>query len=178
MDKDSIIDYITRKINIAYQVNRKCCISFVVSDDIELKKKIQEQITSIDTNTILDERIVNYDFFKNKNNGLNEYSRLCKEKGNLMVATGLERYAEYLKQTGQITNVGDFYMNAFNMPRDSFYLQNNVRIILMLNQQEYDMFLSEYGDDFLSYAQIKEDLDSILAKERNAQNIQKEESER
>ena len=48
----------------------------------------------------------------------------------------------------------------------------------MLNQQEYDMFLSEYGDDFLSYAQIKEDLDSILAKERNAQNIQKEESER
>ena len=33
MYKDSIIDYITRKINIAYQVNQKCCISFVVSDD-------------------------------------------------------------------------------------------------------------------------------------------------
>ena len=50
-------------------------------------------------------------------------------------------------------------MNAFNMPRDSFYLQNNVRIILLLNQQEYDMFLSEYGDDFLSYAHIREDID-------------------
>lgn len=100
MDKDSIIDYITRKINIAYRVNQKCCISVVVSNDIELKKQIQEQISSIDTNTILDERIVNYDFFKNKNNGLNKYSRLCKEKGNLMIATGLERYAEYLKQTG------------------------------------------------------------------------------
>ena len=50
-------------------------------------------------------------------------------------------------------------MNAFNMPRDSFYLQNDVRIILLLNQQEYDMFLSEYGDDFLSYAHIREDID-------------------
>lgn len=38
MDKDSIIAYITRKINIAYRINQNCCISFVVSDDIELKK--------------------------------------------------------------------------------------------------------------------------------------------
>lgn len=95
-----------------------------------------------------------------------------------MIVTGLEKYAQYLKQTGQITNVGDFYMNAFNMPRDSFYLQNNVRIILLLDQQEYAMFLDEYGDDFLSYAQIKENLDSILVKEINAQNIQKKEVER
>ena len=159
MDNDYIIDNITRKINIAYRVNQKCCISFVISDDIELKKQIQEQIASMDTSKILDERIVNYDFYENRNNGLTKYSRLCKEKGNLMIVTELERYAEYLKQTGQIINVGDFYMNAFNMPRDSFYLQNNVRIILLLNQQEYDMFLSEYGDDFLSYAHIREDID-------------------
>ena len=46
MNKNSIIDYITRKINIAYRVNQKCCISFVISDDIELKKQIQEQISS------------------------------------------------------------------------------------------------------------------------------------
>lgn len=92
MDKDSIIAYITRKINIAYRVNQNCCISFVVSDDIELKK-IEEKISSIDTSTILDDRIINYDFFRNRNNGLTEYSRLCKEKGNLMIATGLERYA-------------------------------------------------------------------------------------
>ena len=63
-------------------------------------------------------------------------------------------------------------MNAFNMPRDSFYLQNDVRIILLLNQQEYDMFLSEYGDDFLSYAQLKEDIDSILEKDISSQNVQ------
>ena len=93
-----------------------------------------------------------------------------------MIATGLERYAEYLKQTGQITKVGDFYMNVFNMPRDSFYLQNNVRIILLLNQQEFGMFLSEYGDDFLSYAHIKEDLDSMLKKDKSLQK--NEESER
>lgn len=48
MDKDHIIDYITRKINIAYRVNQKCCISFIVSDDMELKKQIQKQISSID----------------------------------------------------------------------------------------------------------------------------------
>ena len=171
MDKDSIISYVTRKINIAYRVNQNCRISFIVSDDKEVKKQIQEQITSIDTSTILDERIVNYE--------LTEYSRLCKEKGNLMLVTGLGRYAEYLKQTGRITNVGDFYMNVFNMPRDSFYLQNNVRIILLLNQQEYDMFLSEYGDDFLSYACLKEDIDSILEEERNSQDTQRrEDSER
>ena len=70
-------------------------------------------------------------------------------------------------------------MNVFNMPRDSFYLQNNVRIILLLNQQEYDMFLSEYGDDFLSYACLKEDIDSILEEERNSQDTQRrEDSER
>lgn len=70
-------------------------------------------------------------------------------------------------------------MNAFNMPRDSFYLQNNVRIILLLNQQEYDMFLSEYGDDFLSYAHIQEDLDTMLKKDRSFQNRKgNEESER
>lgn len=179
MDNDYIIDNITRKINIAYQVNQKCCISFIVSDDMELRKQIQEQISSIDTSTILDERIVNYDFFRNRNNGLTEYSRLCKEKGNLMITTGLEKYAEYLKQTGQITNVGDFYMNVFNLPRDSFYLQNNVRIILLLNQQEYDIFLSDYGDDFLSYAHIQEDLDIKLKKYNSLQNAQgKEESER
>ena len=175
MYKDSITDHITRKINIAYRVNQNCCISVIVSNDIELKKQIQEQISSIDTNTIFDERIVNYDFFRNRNNGLTDYSRLCKEKGNLIIATGLERYAEYLKQTGQITNVGDFYMNVFNMPRDSFYLQNNVRIILLLNQQEYDMFLSEYGDDFLSYAHIQEDLDNMLKKDRRFQNRKRNE---
>ena len=82
MDKDSIIGYITRKINIAYRVNQNCCISFVVSDDIELKK-IEEKISSIDTSTILDDRIINYDFFRNRNNGLTEYSRLCKEKGKI-----------------------------------------------------------------------------------------------
>lgn len=96
-----------------------------------------------------------------------------------MIVTGLERYAEYLKQTGKITNVGDFYMNVFNMPRDSFYKENNVRIILLLNQQEYDMFLDEYGDDFLSYAHIREDIDTMLEKNRNLQDMQKsEESER
>ena len=71
------------------------------------------------------------------------------------MVTGIEKYAEYLKKIGRIKIVGEFYLNIFNMPRDSFYKKNNVRIILLLNQQEYDMFLSEYGDDFLSYAQIQ-----------------------
>ena len=58
MDKDSIINYVTRKINIAYRVNQNCRISFIVSDDKEVKKQIQEQITSIDTSTILDKSIL------------------------------------------------------------------------------------------------------------------------
>lgn len=41
------------------------------------------------------------------------------------------------------------------------------------------MFLSEYGDDFLSYAHIQEDIDSMLEKNRSLQNLQRnEESER
>ena len=43
MNKNSIIDYITRKINIAYRVNQKCCISFVISDDIELKNRYKNK---------------------------------------------------------------------------------------------------------------------------------------
>ena len=41
------------------------------------------------------------------------------------------------------------------------------------------MFLSEYGDDFPSYAHIQEDIDSVLEKNRSLQNLQRnEESER
>ena len=36
MNRNSVIGYITRKINIAYQVNQNCCISFIISDDIEV----------------------------------------------------------------------------------------------------------------------------------------------
>lgn len=40
MDKDFIIDYITRKINIDYRINQNCCIRFIVSDDMKLRKQI------------------------------------------------------------------------------------------------------------------------------------------
>lgn len=91
------------------------------------------------------------------------------------MVTGIEKYSEYLKKIGRIKIVGEFYLNIFNMPRDSFYKKNNVRIILLLNQQEYDMFLSEYGDDFLSYAQIKENIDIMLQKSIGLKEKQRDE---
>ena len=53
-----------------------------------------------------------------------------------MITTRLERYAEYVKQTDQIT----------------------------------------YGDDFLSYAHMREDIDAMLKRVRSLQKA--EESER
>ncbi len=37
------------------------------------------------------------------------------------------------------------------------------------------MFLSEYGDDFLSYAQIKENIDIMLQKSIGLKEIQRDE---
>ena len=167
MNKFDKVDEEIKKIEILYKYAEGCCISFIATDDLDIKEYIKKSILSIDNSSILDNKIVEYDFYKSKEKGLKNYNQLCMEQGNLIVATGFEEYAKYLTEKGIIQKEGKFYFNVFNMPRDSFYLKNKVRIILLVNQREYDMFLSEYGDDFTDYARYKTDIDIILKKESN-----------
>lgn len=152
----SKIDKQIKKISILYNYKKGFCVSFLVTDDDDIRKYIESSILA------LDEKNRKYDFYESRKNNIIEYKNICKQEGNLVLVTGLSKYAEYLKENGTISNVGHFYMNMFNMPRDSFYLKNNVRMIMLLNQTEYNMFLSEYGDDFASYAMLKIDIDEEM----------------
>lgn len=99
-----------RKINLMYKYKEGCCISFIVTDNSEIREYIKRAISSIDTSTILDEEIVNYDFYLNRNNGLDIYNKLCRKKSNLIVVTGIQDYAEYLTKSGTISSPEHFYM--------------------------------------------------------------------
>lgn len=156
----SKIDREINKLKILYDNIEGCCISFVVTDNCEIRKYIENKITEKDF--ILDEKIEKYDFFENRDINLEEYTKICKQKESVVLVTGCEDYAEYLKKNGKITENGQFYMNTFNLPRDGFYLKNNVRIIFLLNQKEYSRFLSDSADDFTAYSMLKCDIDNLL----------------
>ena len=158
------------KINMIYKYKEGCCISFIITDDLEAKEYIQKAISSIDIDTIIDEKIVNYDFSENKDDGIKKFEKLCLEKGNLVLATGIEDYVEYLLESGKLPDRSSFYQRVFNLPRDHFYLKNNVRLILLVNESEMQVFKSDYADDFTSYATMKIDINEIL-KEDNIQEM-------
>ena len=50
----------------------------------------------------------------------------------------------------------------FNLPRDNFYLKNNVKLVLLVNESEMKTFKSEAADDFTSYASMIIDANKIL----------------
>lgn len=156
-----------QKIKILYRFKKGCCMSFLSTDNSEIREYIKEQILLIDTDTISDNRIIHYDFYENRDKGLEEkFGKLVRKKGNLLLLTGMQDYAEYLKEKGIISGVGDFYMNIFCQHRDNIYLKNEARMIFVNNKAEYEMFLSDYCDDFFSYATYKINIDEML-KENN-----------
>ena len=167
----SKIDSEIKKINLLYKFNEGFCISFIVTDNNEIKKYLKEGILSIDTETILDEKIVNYDFYENRNSTLKDYRELCEKKGNLVIATGIGDFSEYLVDKGKINNAGEAYFNIFNLPRDDFYLEKKVRLVLLVNYSEYDMFLSNYCDDFTSYAVYTAHIDEELEMVKDTQTM-------
>lgn len=156
------------KIKIIYGYTTGYSASFIITDDVETREYIKTAISSIDTNTIIDDKIVNYDFSQNLEEGKNnikKFQNLCKEKGNLVIATGIGKYAEYLVEKGTIPNISSFYESVFNLPRDGFYLKNNVRLILLVNESEMKEFKSPAADDFTSYARTKIYIDEIIREE-------------
>lgn len=174
------IDEEMKRIKMLYRFKKDCCITLINTDNIKIKEYIKKSILSIDTDTIPNEKIIFYDFYKNKDKSLNEeYKNLCKKKGNLLILTGMEDYAKYLKTKGKISDIGDFYMHVFCIPRDDLYLKNNTRMILITNQTEYKMFVSDYCDDFTSYAMYKTNIDEMLKEKNEKQEISmNEEDER
>lgn len=165
------------KIKLLYRINDGTCMSFLVTDNPKYQEYIKQKILSIDTNTIKDENIVAYDLFDNAQEGFDKFKETFKTKGNLVIVTGVQKYSEYLKEQGILANTEDFYMGYFNMPRDGLYLANKARLIFIVNQSEYDMFLSENADDFTSYASLKIDIDKML-KQDKYRNKQLEDEER
>lgn len=161
------------RIKLVYEWATGYCISFIIADDKEVQEYIKASILSIDTEKIPDERIINYNFcenLKNARENIKKFQNLCQEKGNLIIATGIGEYAEYLEKNGNIPNTKTFYQRMFSLPRDSFYLKNNVRLILLVNEAEMKMFRSEVADDFTSYGRMNVDVNDIL-RENNIQNI-------
>ena len=116
---------------------------------------------------------MNYDFCENLEDGrknIKKFKKLCEEKGNLVIATGIGKYAEYLRENGEIPDIESLYQGVFCLPRDGFYLKNNVRLILLVNESEMKKFRSRAADDFTSYATMKIDINEIL-KEDNIQEM-------
>lgn len=153
------------KIKMMYEFKEGCCISFIIADDKEVQEYIKASILSIDTEKIPDERIINYNFcenLKNARENIKKFQNLCQEKGNLIIATGIGEYADYLEKNGDIPNTTAFYQRIFCQPRDEFYLKNNVRLILLVNQSEMTTFRSQAADDFTSYASMIIDVNEAL----------------
>ena len=152
-------------IKLMYELDPGCCISFIIADDKEVQEYIKASISSIDTKQIQDERIINYNFYENLENtkeNIKQFQNLCQEKGNLVIASGIGKYAEYLEKNGEISNKESFYLTMFNLPRDNFYLKNNVKLVLLVNESEMKTFKSEAADDFTSYASMIIDANKIL----------------
>ena len=151
-------------IKLMYELDPGCCISFIIADDKEVQEYIKASISSIDTAQIQDERIINYNFYENLENtkeNLKKFKNLCQEKGNLVIASGIGKYAGYLEKNGEIPNKGSFFNNIFNLPRDNFYLKNKVRLILLVNESEMKKFQSS-ANDFTTYASKITNVNKIL----------------
>lgn len=158
------LEEIKMLLKIIYNEHFKCSISMIIySDDLE-KKEILDGIKNID---IL-QKICMFDFL---NDNLKEYQNLCLDKNSVVVGYNVDKYCDYLLKKGRVQSKCDFYMGPFNMVRDSFYLKNEVNLILVLSNEEFDIFISEYCDDFtdyacikLEYASLKDDKNKLIVK--------------
>ena len=82
---------------------------------------------------------------------LKEYQNLCLDKNSVVVGYNVDKYCDFLLRKGRIQSKCDFYMGTFTLVRDSFYLKN----------EEFEIFISEYCDDFTDYACIKLEYSSV-----------------
>lgn len=148
------LEEIKKLIKIIYNEHFKCSISMIIySDDLE-KKKILDSIKNID----ISQKVCMYDFFSDD---LKEYQNLCLDKNSVVVGYNVDKYCDFLLRKGRIQSKCDFYMGMFTLVRDSFYLKNEVNLILVLSNEEFDIFISEYCDDFIDYACIKLEYSSV-----------------
>ena len=148
------LEEIKKLIKIIYNEHFKCSISMIIySDDLE-KKKILDGIKNID----ISQKVCMYDFFSDD---LKEYQNLCLDKNSVVVGYNVDKYCDFLLRKGRIQSKCDFYMGTFTLVRDSFYLKNEVNLILVLSNEEFDIFISEYCDDFIDYACIKLEYSSV-----------------
>lgn len=92
---------------------------------------------------------------------LKEYQNLCLDKNSVVVGYNVDKYCDFLLKKGRIQSKCDFYMGKFTLVRDSFYLKNEVNLILVLSNEEFEIFISEYCDDFTDYACIKLEYSSV-----------------
>ena len=92
---------------------------------------------------------------------LKEYQNLCLDKNSVVVGYNVDKYCDFLLRNGRIQSKCDFYMGTFTLVRDSFYLKNEVNLILVLSNEEFEIFISEYCDDFTDYACIKLEYSSV-----------------
>ena len=92
---------------------------------------------------------------------LKEYQNLCLDKNSVVVGYNVDKYCDFLLRNGRIQSKCDFYMGTFTLVRDSFYLKNEVNLILVLSNEEFEIFISEFCDDFTDYACIKLEYSSV-----------------
>ena len=148
------LEEIKKLIKIIYNEHFKCSISMIIySDDLE-KKKILDSIKNIN----ISQKVCMYDFFSDD---LKAYQNLCLDKNSVVVGYNVDKYCDFLLRKGRIQSKCDFYMGTFTLVRDSFYLKNEVNLILVLSNEEFDIFISEYCDDFTDYACIMLEYSSV-----------------
>ena len=92
---------------------------------------------------------------------LKEYQNLCLDKNSVVVGYNVDKYCDFLLRKGRIQSKCDFYMGTFTLVRDSFYLKNEVNLILVLSNEEFEIFISGFCDDFTDYACIKLEYSSV-----------------
>lgn len=138
------LEEIKKLIKIIYNEHLKCSISMIIySDDLE-KMKILDSIKNID----ISQKVCMYYFFSDD---LKEYQNLCLDKNSVVVGYNVDKYCDFLLRKGRIQSKCDFYMGTFTLVRDLFYLKN----------EEFEIFISEYCDDFTDYACIKLEYSSV-----------------
>lgn len=148
------LEDIKKLIKIIYNEHFKCSISMIIYSDDLAKKKILDSIKNID----ISQKVCMYDFFSDD---LKEYQNLCLDKNSVVVGYNVDKYCDFLLRKGRIQSKCDFYMGTFTLVRDSFYLKNEVNLILVLSNEEFDIFISEYCDDFTDYDCIKLEYSSV-----------------
>ena len=75
---------------------------------------------------------------------LKEYQNLCLDKNSVVVGYNVDKYCDFLLRNGRIQSKCDFYMGTFTLVRDSFYLKNEVNLILVFDQDKLNFYFLCY----------------------------------